>query len=200
MLRLSAIQPETATGKAKQLLDAVQAKLKITPNMTRVMANSPAVLETYLSFSGALAAELCLPNCARRSRWRWESKCVPVLRLRAHCDRQNDRAVGLRDRGGSRCQVWLIENAAALKFALRNRQQKRLTTDTDLQAVRAAGFTDGEIAEIIAHVALNIFTNYFNNAAEVEVDFPEDRSSSDRLKRLTMAGLRAGLQYRVRGG
>jgi len=32
----------------------VQAKLKITPNMTRVMANSPAVLEAYLSFSGAL--------------------------------------------------------------------------------------------------------------------------------------------------
>ena len=55
MSRLSAIQPETATGKAKQLLDAVQAKLKITPNMTRVMANSPAVLEAYLSFSGALA-------------------------------------------------------------------------------------------------------------------------------------------------
>ena len=54
MSRLPAIQPQAATGKAKELLDAVQAKLKITPNMTRVMANSPAVLEAYLSFSGAL--------------------------------------------------------------------------------------------------------------------------------------------------
>jgi alkylhydroperoxidase family enzyme len=41
-----------------------------------------------------------------------------------------------------------------------------------VEAVRRAGFSDGEIAEIIAHVALNIFTNYFNNTAEVEVDFP----------------------------
>jgi AhpD family alkylhydroperoxidase len=53
--RLPAIQTETANGKAKQLLEAVQSKLKMTPNMTRVMANSSAVLEGYLSFSGALA-------------------------------------------------------------------------------------------------------------------------------------------------
>lgn len=54
MSRLQAIQPDAATGRAKELLDAVQAKLKITPNMTRVMANSP-VLEAYLGFNGALS-------------------------------------------------------------------------------------------------------------------------------------------------
>ena len=32
--------------------------------------------------------------------------------------------------------------------------------------------TDGEIAEIIAHVALNVFTNYFNRAAQTDIDFP----------------------------
>jgi len=48
-----------------------------------------------------------------------------------------------------------------------------LTNDADLQAVRTGGFTDGEIAEIIGHVALNIFTNYFNNVTQVEVDFPK---------------------------
>jgi AhpD family alkylhydroperoxidase len=53
MSLLQAIQSDAATGKAKELLDAVQAKPKITPNMTRVMANSPAVLEAYLGFSGA---------------------------------------------------------------------------------------------------------------------------------------------------
>ncbi len=56
MLRLAAIATETASSKAKQLLDGVQAKLKMTPNFLRVMANSPAVLEGYLGFSGALAA------------------------------------------------------------------------------------------------------------------------------------------------
>src|SRR5215831_3638314 len=55
MSRLPVIQTEAADRKARELLEAVQAKLKITPNMTRVMANSPAVLEGYLGFSGALA-------------------------------------------------------------------------------------------------------------------------------------------------
>lgn len=55
MSRLQAIQSNAATGKAKELLDAVQAKPKITPNMTRVMANSPAVKEAYLRFSDALS-------------------------------------------------------------------------------------------------------------------------------------------------
>src|SRR5215470_11018014 len=113
MSRLPAIQTESANGKAKQLLEAVQAKLKITPNMTRVMANSPAVLEAYLQFS------------------------------------------------------------AALEFAHAVVASKGQVSDIDVATVRAAGFNDGEIAEIIAHVALNIFTNYFNTAAQVEVDFPK---------------------------
>jgi RNA polymerase sigma factor (sigma-70 family) len=51
--------------------------------------------------------------------------------------------------------------------------KKDRATDADVEAVRRVGFSDGEIAEIIAHVALNIFTNYFNNTAKVEVDFPK---------------------------
>ena len=38
--------------------------------------------------------------------------------------------------------------------------------------VRNAGYTDGEVVEIVANVAINIFTNYFNHIANTEVDFP----------------------------
>lgn len=55
MSRIETVNPALATGKAKELLDAVQAKLGMTPNLMRVMANSPAVLDAYLKFSGALA-------------------------------------------------------------------------------------------------------------------------------------------------
>src|ERR1700722_19602841 len=55
MSRIQQIDPATASGKARQLLDAVQSHLGIVPNLTRVLANSPAALEGYLSFSGALA-------------------------------------------------------------------------------------------------------------------------------------------------
>ena len=58
MSRLNTVDPSTATGKPKTLLDAVKSALGLVPNMTRVMANSPAVLEGYLGFSGALSKGL----------------------------------------------------------------------------------------------------------------------------------------------
>lgn len=54
MPRIPTIDPSQATGKSRELLDGIQAKLGMTPNLMRVMANSPAVLEAYLQFSGAL--------------------------------------------------------------------------------------------------------------------------------------------------
>jgi AhpD family alkylhydroperoxidase len=54
MSRITAINPSEAAGRVKELLDAVQAKLGVTPNMMRTMAQSPAVLEAYLNFSDAL--------------------------------------------------------------------------------------------------------------------------------------------------
>ncbi len=54
MSRIPTIDPSQATGKSKELLTGVQSKLGMTPNLMRAMANSPAVLEAYLLFSGAL--------------------------------------------------------------------------------------------------------------------------------------------------
>ena len=174
MSRLQTIQTEAATGKARQLLEAVQAKLKITPNMTRVMANSPAVLEGYLSFSGALAGgvldarlreQIALEVGEQNSCQYCVSAHTAIGKLTGLSDSEIAAAREARSN--------LAKNAAALEFTRELVAQKGRITDADIAAVRAAGFTDGEIAEIIAHVALNIFTNYFNNAAAVEVDFPK---------------------------
>jgi alkylhydroperoxidase family enzyme len=64
------------------------------------------------------------------------------------------------------------KTAAALTFALKLVEQRGQVGDADVQALRAAGFDDGEIVEILAHVALNLFTNYVNVAFNVPVDFP----------------------------
>lgn len=56
MSRLPLIQPDDATGTTAELLAAVQKSMGVTPNMTKAMANSPAVLGAYLEFSGKLAA------------------------------------------------------------------------------------------------------------------------------------------------
>jgi uncharacterized peroxidase-related enzyme len=174
MSRLPAIQTQAATGKAKELLEAVQAKLKITPNMTRVMANSPAVLEAYLSFSGALAGgawpaklreEIALEVGEQNSCQYCVSAHTAIGKMTGLSESEIS---GARD-----AKSESAKNQIALQFARAIVDKKGLTTSADVQAVRAAGFADGEIAEITAHVALNIFTNYFNNTAEVEVDFPK---------------------------
>ena len=68
MSRFTQIAPETATGKTKELLDGVKSKLGLVPNMMRAMANSPAVLNAYLQFSGALAAGFAVGQEPRADR------------------------------------------------------------------------------------------------------------------------------------
>ena len=174
MSRLKAIQPQAATGKAKELLEAVQVKLKFAPNMMKVMANSPAVLEAYLSFSGALGngaldaklrEEIALEVAEQNSCQYCVSAHTAIGKLTGLTDSEINQAREARS-GSAR-------NAAALQFARELVVKKGRATDADVEVVRRADFSDGEIAEIIAHVALNIFTNYFNNTAEVEVDFPK---------------------------
>jgi AhpD family alkylhydroperoxidase len=60
----------------------------------------------------------------------------------------------------------------ALSFARKLVDQRGRVTDADVDHVRRAGYSDGEINEIVANVALSIFTNYFNHGAETEIDFP----------------------------
>src|SRR5271167_3480163 len=158
MSRLPAIQPQAATGKAKELLDAVQAKLKITPNMTRVMANSPAVLEGYLSFSGALAGGALDPKLREAIALEVGEQNSCQYCVSAHT--AIGKLTGLSDseiNDAREAKSVSPRNTAALQFAHQVVATKGRPTDADVEAVRRAGFSDGEIAEIIAHVALNIF-------------------------------------------
>lgn len=174
MSRLSVMQTENATGEAKELLEAVHAKLSITPNMTRVMANSPAVLAAYLSFSGALAKGSLNPKLREQIALEVGEQnscqyCVSAHTAIGKMSGLSDAEIlAARDASSN-----LPKSAAALAFARQIVAKQGRTAQADVDAVRSAGFTDGEIAEIIAHVALNIFTNYFNNTADVEVDFPK---------------------------
>ena len=174
MPRLNAIQPDHATGKAKELLDGVYAKLKITPNMMKVMANSPAVLQGYLSFSGALAGgaldaklreEIALAVGEQNACQYCVSAHTAIGKMTGLTDAEIESA-----RGASASTP---KHAGALQFARQLVAKQGRIADADVDAARRAGLNDGEIAEVIAHVALNIFTNYFNNATDVEVDFPK---------------------------
>jgi uncharacterized peroxidase-related enzyme len=174
MSRLNAIEPSAATGKAKELLDAVKAKLGLVPNMTKVMANSPAVLEGYLGLSGALGGGLLDAKTREQLALITAQSNRCDYCLSAHT--AIGKMVGLKPEeiAESRLGHGSSQRAtAALTFATKVLDHRGAISEDDIADVRAAGFSDGEIAEIIAHVALNVLTNYFNIATDVEIDFPK---------------------------
>lgn len=173
MSRIHQITPDSATGKAKELLDAVHGKLGLVPNITRAMANSPAVLEGYLGLSGALGKG----SLSAKNR---EQIALAVGQAN-HCDyclaahSAIGKMVGLTPDQilDSRRGTAIDPKAdAVIRFARKLVDERGRVSDADVAEVRAAGLNDGGIAEVVANVALNIFTNYFNHVAETDIDFP----------------------------
>ena len=62
---------------------------------------------------------------------------------------------------------------ALVVFARRVVDERGRVSDLDLANARAAGLDDAALAEVVANVALNLFTNYFNHVAETDIDFPK---------------------------
>ena len=181
MQRLPALDPTHATGRAKELLDGVQAKLGMIPNLMRTMANSPAVLEAYLNAQGALAMG-SLPAKLR------EQIALTVAEVNG-CDycvaahAAVGKMVGLShqdilDSRNGTSPATQVE--AALQFARMLVHQRGWVGDADIARLRRLGYGDGEIAEILAHVALSLFSNYFNHVADTVIDFPAVSRSSRR--------------------
>ncbi|MDR3697667.1 carboxymuconolactone decarboxylase family protein [Mucilaginibacter sp.] len=175
MPRIKALDPETTTGKSKDLFNAIQGKLGMVPNMMRTMGNSPAVLNGYLALSGALGegklgaklGELIAITVANANSCAYCNAAHSFIGEKlVHIDANAiaDARAGKSDNE---------KTAAALDFARVVVEKRGMVSDADLDAVRNAGYDDAGIAEIVAHVGLNILTNYFNNTALTVVDFPE---------------------------
>jgi len=173
MPRITPVQPADATGKAKQLLDGVQAKLGLTPNLAKTLATSPAALEGYLGLNSALAGG------ALDTKYREQIALVVAQAnsceycLAAHT--AVGSLAGLQPEeilASRRARAVDAKRDAGLKFAQTVVVNHGDVSDAAVSSVRAAGFTDGEITEIVANVALNIFTNYINLVAQTIVDFP----------------------------
>ncbi len=174
MPRLIAVEPQTATGRVKDLLTGVQASLGVTPNLFRTLANSSAALEAYLSFNKALSKGKLSAPLREQLALTVAEENVCRYCLAAHT--AIGKSVGLEEEAilaSRRAEAENGREGAALRFAKKLIQVRGQASEEDLNALREAGFSDGEIAEIVANVALNVFTNYFNLVAGTEVDFPQ---------------------------
>lgn len=174
MARLNPIDKGTATGKTKDLLDQVEKKLGFVPNMVRTMAVSPAVLEGYLGLSGALAGGALSPKLREQIALAVGEANGCQYCVSAHTAIGKRLGVTAAELEASRDGTSRYPKVeAALGFARALVERRGDVTDADIAQVRGAGWSDAEVAEIVAHVALNVFTNYFNITAGTEIDFPK---------------------------
>ncbi len=174
MTRIQAIAPDAATGKAKELLDAVNKKLGMVPNIARTMANAPAVLDGYLGLSGALAKGTLSAKVREQIALTVAQRNSCDYCLAAHST--VGKMVGLTEEQilDSRLGKAIdSQTDAVLRLAGLLVDNRGRVSDRELEEARTAGISDATIAEIVATVALNIFTNYFNHVADPEIDFPK---------------------------
>jgi len=174
MSRIPTHATEQTPAKSQPLLAAVQKQLGMVPNLFRIVANSPASLEAYLGFSGALnKGALAAPTRERIALAVAEvNGCAYCLSAHTYLARnlaKLDDAEITANRNGASNDV---KADAAVRFAVKLARGRGQASDADIAALRQAGYSDSEIVEIIAHVALNTFTNYVNEALKTEIDFP----------------------------
>lgn len=173
MSRIPLIDPVHASGERRALLDQVQAAFGATPAMFRAVANSPAALKSMWGSFGALGGGVIPAKLAEQIAVAVADRNGCEYCLAAHT------ALG-RKAGASAAEMAAAQQgessdaatAAALRFALKLVEQRGQVGEADVQALRGAGFSDEQIVEILAHVALNLFTNYVNVAFDVPLDFP----------------------------
>ncbi len=179
MSRLNSVNPETATSKAAELLDAVKSNMGMVPNLTKVMANQPAVLDTFLAIGGAL------------SQGSFDAKTREAIALTVAGANNCDYCASAHSAISSSLKVEAAEITqrlsghsedakldALLVFASQIVEKRGQVTDGDIALFKAAGYDDAAVMEVTANVVANIFTNYINHVADTEIDFPIVRTGA----------------------
>jgi uncharacterized peroxidase-related enzyme len=171
MPRIAPINPATATGRAKEIFDGPLAGKHF--NIFKSMAAGPASLDAYLALSGAV------------SKGELSAKEREVVQLAVgeatncgYCVSAHTaigKSVGLSEPQTIEARRGKLADAkldALAKFALSIHEKKGHVSDADVNAFKHAGYTDGQVAEVVANYALAIYTNYFNHVNDTPVDFP----------------------------
>lgn len=178
MSRLSIPSPDDTPIRSQPLLDAVEKQLGIVPNLFRLVGLSPAALEGYLDFNGALGRTLDAKTRERIAIAIAEANgCDYCLSAHSYFGlnlakiAHDEIALNRAGRSGD------SKADAAVVFARKVLEARGRVSDADLAEVRLAGFSEAQLVEIVAHVAVNVFTNYINNVAQTDIDFPVVRAA-----------------------
>jgi uncharacterized peroxidase-related enzyme len=173
MSRITVPTRETAPAASQPLLEAVNKQLGVVPNLFRLVSLSPAALQGFLGLNSALTKTLDLKMRERIAiAVAQVNGCDYCLSAHTYLGlnfAKIDRAEVARNRDGGSSDP---KAEAAVHFAARVAQTRGKVGDADIEAVKKAGYSDAQIVEIVAVVAENVLTNFVNNVAETDIDFP----------------------------
>lgn len=168
MSRIPALSLEHAPAASLPLLEGVKKSFGIVPNVFKTLAHSPAALGAYLQFSHAFGKN-SLSGVER------ESIALATSQVNGceYCLAAHTLFGGKA--GLSAEAIRSARNGVLSPYTVFAREvvtTKGRVSDESLAAARAAGLTDAKIIEVVTQVALLTLTNYLNNVAATEVDFP----------------------------
>jgi uncharacterized peroxidase-related enzyme len=174
MNRISIPSADQTPAATLPLLEAVNKQLGVVPNLMKMVGNSPAALEGYLSLNGALAKGTIGIKTGERialaiAEVNACSYCLSAHTYLGKNVAKLDDAEITANRNGTSTDA---KADAAVRFAVSVAQERGHVSDAAVHSVKKAGFSDAEVMEIVLHVALNTLTNYVNEVALTEIDFP----------------------------
>ena len=165
---------DAAPAASRPLLEAVKKQLGVVPNLFRLVSTSPAALEAYLGLSAALNKGT-LPAATRErialavAEINGCNYCLSAhTYLGKNLAKLDDSEIAANRNGASSDP----KAEAALRFAGKVVRARGHVAEDDVRAVKAAGYDDAQVIEIVLHVALNTWTNYINEVAKTDIDFP----------------------------
>lgn len=173
MSRIHLVSDDSAQGDSKALLVQVHGAFGATPNMFRAVANSSAALKSMWGSFGALGGGVIPAKLGEQIAVAVADRNACNYCLAAHTALGRKAGASVEEMTAAQAgESSDPQTAAALRFALKLVDARGQVEAADIAALRAAGFNDEHIVEMLAHVALNLFTNYVNVAFDVPVDFP----------------------------
>ena len=174
MNRVPLIDRNSTSAARKALLDPIHATFGTTPNMFRAVAHSPAALKSMWGSFGALGGGVLDAKLAEQIAVAVADRNRCEYCLAAHTVLGQTAGASAADMAAAQVgQSSDPKTAAALAFALKVVEQRAQVSDADVANLHEVGFKDEQVVEILAHVALNLYTNYINVALNVPVDFPK---------------------------
>ncbi|MDV8006900.1 MULTISPECIES: carboxymuconolactone decarboxylase family protein [unclassified Rhodococcus (in: high G+C Gram-positive bacteria)] len=174
MSRLESLTPATAVGTSKDLLAELVNRHGQVGDMVAAMAHSPAVLGGYLQLSRAMKRAKLSRKITERISIAVQVQQGCAVCLEAHVVAAHAHGVEAdeieRARAGTSADPAI---AAMIDFGLRVYREPASISDEHIAGLRAHGYGDREIADVVGIVALNVLTGAFNLVAGVKPDEPD---------------------------